>query len=294
MALSEGTIIDGSLECPYHGWRYRGDGKCIHIPAFLPDTAQPCDIAIRSYPVTESDGYMWVYMGSKIPAQPPRPFPHCGEPGWTTFRMKTRFDAGAFSCLENFLDCPHTVYVHRKWFRNSGGTEVRAEVTTGSDSVQVEFFDERDAKSLVSKLLFPRGRRMKHTDRFLMPTTSRVDYIFGPDRHFIITSQCTPGSEAETEVYTVITFRFGRIAPSVRLFFEPLARRIIRQDVTVLKAQTEQLRHFGGADFTFVETDLIGPHILRLWHEAIAPETNGKRNEPEISRATKQEVLLRF
>src|SRR2546423_743880 len=88
----------------------------------------------------------------------------------------------------------------------SGG---RGRVRCDAESVEVEFFEERDAQSVISRLLFPSGRQMVHSDRFLMPTTSRVDYSFGPDRHFIITSQCTPISEHETEVYTVTTFRFG-------------------------------------------------------------------------------------
>lgn len=295
MALSRGRLQHGMVECPYHGWRYRGDGQCVHIPSLSPDAVPAEKIAIRSYPTAQSNGFVWVYMGAKEPPGPPPRLPHFGEPRWTTFTMKTRFQAGALACLENFLDCPHTVYVHRGWFRSRDAKEVRAQVVRGKDSVEVEFFAERDARSVVSRLLFPRQEKMVHTDRFLMPTTSRVDYLFRPDRHFIITSQCTPLSAYETEVYTVITFRFGRIGPLVRLFFEPLARRIIRQDVRILQAQSEQLRHFGGAQFTFVETDLMGPHILRLWQGSLGSQGNGEGNSMTDHPAViKQEVVLRF
>lgn len=32
--LAAGGIVKGScLECPFHGWKFRGDdGKCVHIP----------------------------------------------------------------------------------------------------------------------------------------------------------------------------------------------------------------------------------------------------------------------
>jgi hypothetical protein len=170
--------------------------------------------------------------------------------------------------------------------------EVRAKVVRSADKVEVEFFEERDAKSAVSRLLFPRSQRLTHTDHFLMPTTSRVDYSFGGDRHFIITSQCTPISDYETEVYTVITFRFGRVGPLVRLFFRPLALRIIRQDVETLKVQTEQGRHFGGEQFTFVETDVMGPHISKLWQGVVASTGNSEGIDP--SNMTRQEVMLRF
>jgi phenylpropionate dioxygenase-like ring-hydroxylating dioxygenase large terminal subunit len=290
MALSRGRVQDGLIECPYHGWRYRGDGTCAHIPSLSPTGEPPVHIGIRSYPAAQSDGYVWIYLGSKKPSELPPRFPHFGEPQWTTFRMKTRFQAGAFSCLENFLDCPHTVYVHRGWFRSPHIKEVRARVTRSDGQIEVRFFAERDARSVVSRLLFPGGEPMVHTDRFLMPSTSRVDYAFGPDRHFIITSQCTPISEHETEVFTVISFRFGSIGPLVRLFFEPLARRIIRQDVKILRLQAEQLRRFGGGRFTFIESDLIGPHILRLWGEA----PNSSNLKANLERIETRDVVLRF
>jgi phenylpropionate dioxygenase-like ring-hydroxylating dioxygenase large terminal subunit len=291
MALSLGRMQNGFVECPYHGWRYRGDGKCVHIPSLPADEAPAADISVRAYPCVQSDDYIWVYMGAARPSEPPRRFPHFDEPRWTSFRMKTGFQAGALACLENFLDCPHTVYVHRGWFRSPHVKEVRAQVTRNAHQIEARFFAERDAQSVVSRLLFPRGENMVHTDCFLMPSTSRVDYAFGPDRHFIITSQCTPVSEHETEVYTVISYRFGRIGPLVRLVFAPLSRRIIRQDVKILRLQTEQLKHFGGEHFTFIESDLIGPDIPRLWQQALNSQ-NDKRKTDHPSET--RNVALRF
>ena len=33
--LSEGQVIDGRLECLYHGWQFEGDGQCVKIPQVL-------------------------------------------------------------------------------------------------------------------------------------------------------------------------------------------------------------------------------------------------------------------
>ncbi len=86
---------------------------------------------------------------------------------------------------------------------------------------------------------------MRHTDRFIAPATSRVDYEFSDGRYYIITSSCTPVGAHETQVYTVISFRFGRIGALVRLFFEPLSHVIIRQDTRMLRLQQANLRRFG-------------------------------------------------
>jgi phenylpropionate dioxygenase-like ring-hydroxylating dioxygenase large terminal subunit len=270
MALSAGRVVSGCLECPYHGWRYDGHGRCAGIPA-LDDRRPVPSLTLPAYPATESDGYGWVFMGAGPPPSGPFRFPHLGEPGWTTFRMRTRFQASAFGCLENFLDCPHTVFVHRGWFRTRDARRVEAHVRRGTDRVEVEFVDEPRAPSLITALFFPPAEPLVHWDRFFMPAISRVDYRFGPRRHFIITSQCTPVAEHETVVDTVITFRCGRLGPLVRLGFEPIARRILRQDVRILARQTAQLRRFGGARFVSLETDLFARHIRALWRGAAGP-----------------------
>jgi phenylpropionate dioxygenase-like ring-hydroxylating dioxygenase large terminal subunit len=307
MRLSAGKVRDGRIECPYHGWTYSRDGACVGIPSLdvrsqvaggrsqEGNDDQSCDPRpatrdlimprIDAFPAIERDGFVWIWMGSAEPSREPFRFEHAGERGWTTFRMTTRFEASAFACLENFLDVPHTVYVHGGWFRSRSPRLTRARVRTEADGAVAEFDEEPERQSVVARLLFPKRGKLTHTDRFVMPSTSRVDYSFGPNRHFIITSQCTPAGELETDVYTVITFRFGAISPLVRLYFEPLSRRILRQDIDILREQSAQIRRFGGSRYTFTEADLLGPRILRLWNDAVSG-----RPTP----ASESEVNLRF
>lgn len=285
--LSEGRVVGGQLQCPYHGWRYDGQGRCIHVPALAASRTIPTSACTRSLPVTEQDGYVWVWPGEAAPDSAPFVFPHHAESGWTTFRMRTRFASGVEACLENFLDCPHTAHVHRGWFRNPDPREMNAVVRRHSCGVDVEFQNEPTTESLIARLLYPKGSTLKHTDRFIMPNVSRVDYEFGPQHHFIITSQCTPTTDQETEVFTVITFRYGRIGWLVRLFFEPMSRRIIRQDVDILQQHGDNVRRFGGEDFTHVETDLIGLHMQSLRRRA-------ERGEPAPLEESERVIRIRF
>src|SRR5690242_4663465 len=32
VALSLGTLVDGCVECPFHGWRFDGDGRRVAVP----------------------------------------------------------------------------------------------------------------------------------------------------------------------------------------------------------------------------------------------------------------------
>ncbi|CAN5782566.1 Rieske 2Fe-2S domain-containing protein [soil metagenome] len=285
--LSEGHVSGGCLRCPYHGWCYDGEGKCITVPALANARAIPQAARVPSFPITEKDGYVWLWPGESPAIGTPFSFPHCDESGWTTFRMRTRFESGVEACLENFLDCPHTAHVHRGWFRNSDPREMDAVVQCHASGVDVAFQNEPVTGSLIARLLYPQGRSPQHTDRFIMPNLSRVDYEFDSNHHFIIISQCTPVSEYETEVFTVISFRYGKIGRLVRLIFEPMSRHIIRQDVDILKLHGDNVRRFGGEKYAHVETDLIGLHMLSLRRRA-------ERHEPAPADATERVIRIRF
>jgi hypothetical protein len=96
----------------------------------------------------------------------------------------------------------------------------------------------------------------------------------------------------ETEVYTVMTYRYGAWGDLIRLFFEPMSRHIIKQDVEILAAQTKQLRLFGGAKFSHVETDLLGLHIQSMRRQADRPESSVTKT-PD-AETSEREITIRF
>jgi phenylpropionate dioxygenase-like ring-hydroxylating dioxygenase large terminal subunit len=269
--LSIGRICGNRLQCAYHGWEYDRDGSVARIPALPGDAPRPA-LRTPGYPAVEQQGFVWIALGNDAHAAAPLPFPHFGEPGWTSFTMKTRFHATVEACLENFLDCPHATFEHRFWFRSPTAKAVKAVVTTLADGAMAEFFDEPREKSAVWSLLAPRGGEMRHTDRFIAPATSRVDYRFPNGLHYIITSSCTEINAGETEVFTVISFKFRRFGPLVRLYFEPLSRYIIRQDVRILAAQQANVARFGAPDFASTKADLLGP-LIAAWRKALSNGT---------------------
>ena len=264
--LSAGEVADGQLACPYHGWRFDRQGRLVEIPY---RAGTPPDCSIHQYDCVEQDGYVWVCPGDKVPEEAPLVFPHLGLPGWTSFRMETLFAANVEACLENFLDCPHATHVHRYWFRTPTAKPVMAQVTMLEDGAVAEYFQEPREKSLVWSLLSPgKAVGMKHTDRYIAPATSRVDYEFDDGRAYSITSSCTPQDEFQTRVFTVISFRRGWLGPLVRLFFHPLSRLIIQQDVRMLALQQENIRHQGKADFKALDQDVLYRPIM-AWRKAL-------------------------
>jgi len=67
--LAHGTVVDGALQCPYHGWRFDDGGRCVMVPSAGPDAAVP-PRAHLPVPrgVREQDGWVWVAPGVASPA----------------------------------------------------------------------------------------------------------------------------------------------------------------------------------------------------------------------------------
>lgn len=61
-------MVDGRIQCPYHGWQYDGRGECTRMPS----TAHCADVGVRALAVAEADGLIWVWPGGPAaPAAPP-------------------------------------------------------------------------------------------------------------------------------------------------------------------------------------------------------------------------------
>jgi phenylpropionate dioxygenase-like ring-hydroxylating dioxygenase large terminal subunit len=266
MALSQGTVCGSAIQCPYHGWEYDHTGRVVRIPSD-PEFVSSAKYAQSSLRASVSQGLVWVVWGNVAEQSPPS-FDFAETPGWTTFVMRTRFRGTVDNCLENFLDCPHAVHVHKYWFRAPTSKPVKVMIRSRADGAEAEFFEEPRERSAIWALLAPRKGGMRHVDRFIAPNTSRVEYDFPSGLRYLITSSCCPISESETEVYTVISFCFGRVGPLVRLFFEPLCRMIIRQDVRMVGAQQANLEKSPPSAFVSTSADVLGSHI-RQWRAAL-------------------------
>jgi phenylpropionate dioxygenase-like ring-hydroxylating dioxygenase large terminal subunit len=112
--LSMGRVDGGQLECPYHGWRFGGDGRCRHIPA-LPDFQPPASHHVTAWALHEAHGLWWV-AAAGAPADPPH------APPWLPDLPARRVLCGPYDVatsaprvVENFLDTAHFGLVHEGW-----------------------------------------------------------------------------------------------------------------------------------------------------------------------------------
>jgi phenylpropionate dioxygenase-like ring-hydroxylating dioxygenase large terminal subunit len=108
--LSKGWVVDGTVVCPYHGWRYDCEAKCVLIPAH-PHTPPPLKARAFPHRVEERYGFIWGSLG-----EPPHDVPRFPEWDSKAFRVfhagPYPFGANAFRSVENFLDATHFPFVH--------------------------------------------------------------------------------------------------------------------------------------------------------------------------------------
>ena len=110
--LSLGRVCEGRLECPYHGWRFEGSGRCVHIPA-LPHFEPPASHGLATLDLVEAHGLLWLRFEPEAPL--PR-FDAETDPKLRKLNVGPyEVAASAPRIVENFLDLAHFGFVHEGW-----------------------------------------------------------------------------------------------------------------------------------------------------------------------------------
>jgi phenylpropionate dioxygenase-like ring-hydroxylating dioxygenase large terminal subunit len=282
--LSEGEVVGGELQCPYHGWRFDREGACRHVPSLVmcgpmrPSRAQQA----TAFPAIEQDGLVWVYATpGSMPSSRPRPLTRIAGPGVTTVTQWVEMRSTLYSALENALDVPHTQFLHRGLFRSaSRGVTIEAHVRRTSEGVTAEYVGEPRPTGLVARLLSPSGGMVTHFDRFFLPSVAEVEYSIGTENHFLVSSVMTPVSDFVTHIFASVSFRVrgvpGHLLTPV---LRPLALRVFEQDARMLARQTEVIQRFGGEQLASTDIDVLGKHIWRLLRGAERGERVGDAEE---------------
>ncbi|MBM4196397.1 MAG: aromatic ring-hydroxylating dioxygenase subunit alpha [Gammaproteobacteria bacterium] len=113
-SLGAGSIKGDCVVCPYHGWRFDGDGQCALVPSLGADTKPPSRAKIDSYPVQECYGIVFAFLGDLPEAERPPLYDiaEYGTPEWKTQTYVLNMAAYFERSMENGLDPIHNEFVH--------------------------------------------------------------------------------------------------------------------------------------------------------------------------------------
>ena len=112
--LSFGRNEGDGLRCPFHGWKFDVNGKCLETPA-EPTGSKLCErVRQRSYPVLEKSGIVFAWLGAEGAAPPPFPNFDCfAAPPSHTFAFKGLWNANWLQAFEVGIDPAHPSFLHR-------------------------------------------------------------------------------------------------------------------------------------------------------------------------------------
>ncbi|KPL67151.1 hypothetical protein SZ64_02980 [Erythrobacter sp. SG61-1L] len=118
--LSMGTRDGDCITCPYHGLAFDAQGHCVANPF---SESLPKGATIRTFPLIERDGIVWLWPGDPAKADPAdvpdfsmlfvegHPGPICGH-----MSMQANYQCGT----DNLMDLSHIEFVHKGSFAGRG------------------------------------------------------------------------------------------------------------------------------------------------------------------------------
>lgn len=249
--LSEGRIAeDGLLECPYHGWAFRGDGSCDRIPQ-QPEggSAQESQRAcVASFPTAVRQGLLFVY-----PGQPERanrvkiPMIETMEEtpdDWICLNTFRDLPYDALTLLENVLDSSHVPFTHHKSVGNrANAAPVELELVTAGKQGFEGSWAEGPRK----------GTLGKQDTVFVAPTLMWHDLTSKQFGRTMTVVYATPIRKGECRLFARFPFKFSSKLPGLFIKLTPEwyshinQNNILEDDQIFLHFQERYLEAGGGS-----------------------------------------------
>lgn len=144
--LSKGSLCDGgkAVRCLYHGLEFDGRGTCVHNP----HGAVPKAATVKSHPVTERGGLIWLWMGDPEMADAsliPDYSAVTSAPPDATIRGYMPTACESMLLVDNILDLSHIDFLHLGSLGSGALSRTKAAVTELSDrSVHIAWLSSDD------------------------------------------------------------------------------------------------------------------------------------------------------
>jgi len=243
--LSAGQILDdGTVECPYHGWRFgQDDGQCSHIPAICSGQKDPSGgIKVRAFPLREDGQLIWVYIAkdAKFKGEPDCEPPHYAMANRKQiFVQRLTLNCHVDHAVIGLMDPAHVSFLHRQWWWRSGASMHEKE----------KKFEPRErgfamaahtpsSNSFGYKIL---GGKPVTEISFRLPGV-RTEEITVGNKGILSFTAVVPIDENNTEI-TSIFFSDMTIVKVLKPILKVGANIFLNQDGDIIKLQAECLKH---------------------------------------------------
>jgi phenylpropionate dioxygenase-like ring-hydroxylating dioxygenase large terminal subunit len=263
VALHKGVVKGCHLVCQYHGWEFDGDsGECVAIPYLTQGQKLP-KANVRSYPVQERYGLVWVFPGDPALANERTiiDIPEYDKDDWFLVRLEVSFGSHFSICNENAIDLFHG-HLHRKYQAWYDTQLVKIQESPEMMQAQYDVAYQNPLAPLLGLSKWGiKETKGQITVRYLYPNlTSSLGDI---SRVYLLR---LPASNTESRSFGLF---FSKVKiPKILAPFKPLIRYVLRHFVLAKVVQqdiemneNEQEIYQNDRDRSFVE---VNPAIFTL------------------------------
>lgn len=265
-ALAQGKIAQDCIVCPYHGWHYQPDGTCVKIPSQSATIAIPKAAKMKTYPVQEKYGWIWLYLGDGVPGQLPEivNFPDSRSGKLRSIQGKFEWNANYERVLENGLDFAHAPFVHAGAFGNPDLPEIpplTIETYPGGASATVDLA-ATPPRGLWKFLVKGERAPIKTRTGFFLPNLTFLE-VYLPFGQLTIWTAHVP-TDLQTTVSKWINFRNFFTGKWADGDTHNRTIKIFEQDKPIVESQRPQLIPVGLTTELSVAADTLQVQYRRL------------------------------
>ena len=273
-SLSKGTYVGGSIACPYHGWHFNSEGRCVRIPALGEDMKIPRRARVDRYPVKEWHGWVWVFLGDAPEDERPAMFDDSFWPDYVDFGtwrgQHTMYEAPVnfARTVENSIDTAHPSFVHRSFGSKRDPKSVLVPIEESdwwARATRERTPPDRAQKRGMMHEITPetRGKTWASTTIFFTGYTTRVEIRRADGPAHCTMNTRTPVDELNVRVYG-IQWRNYMLSPEGDE--DRVAGRMsaIAEDVGICSTVRPRLTPRSTSEELFVESDQLESAFRRL------------------------------
>ena len=247
-ALSGGWLDNDCIRCPYHGWQFQSDGRCVDIPANPPEMPIPPKAVVQTYPVQEKYGFVWLFYGD-LPEGDRPPLPTLPDYMFATMRPvqhEAVEPANYARLIDANIDFAHVIAIHKKSFGQRIPLEhtVKYQVEEDEWSAAASFtYDSLGKSKSFANVLM--GGRPRLTTRlsFYMPNFTLAEIDVGGDSRFSIRFSVLVAYlpvDEQTTLAKRVSYRNVLPFPWLDKFFRNIDFKLAHEDTVVVETLAKQ------------------------------------------------------
>lgn len=291
LPLSMGKVVGDHVQCGYHGLEFNYRGACVKIPgqSKIPPGAQ-----VRSYPVLERWGMVWIWTGqpSKADKSLLPDWWWLEDPSWKMIPGRGAkpmpVAANYLFISDNLFDITHLSYVHLTSIGTDAIVDFPAKTERYSRSIRMSrLVTDRPAAPFYQKA----GNFAGNVDRFLVTTSDMPGYIVNHAGSYQVGLDLEPGdvtedigvemkvmnmptpeTETSSHYFYAHSRHFKIDDPEWDEIYRTQFTQVFEEDQTILNAQQARINSNPNAPEIDINADAPNIQVRRLMQELIAAE----------------------